>query len=202
VLKTLGGFFFRFRNILPIPLVLGLIKGARPKKIGWMLGLPLVISGEALRLWALMHIGPTTRTRKVCADRLVTSGPYTLTRNPLYLANLLKVTGLLVIAGDLPLALISLIFYGAEFSCLVPFEEAFLRQTFGDEHRLYTEQVPAFFPDGRRFDNPATPAFSFREALVSERKTFGSTGLILGLLAYLTGFRAGAASSLQEGSSV
>lgn len=189
-IKTrLGEFFFKFRDLLPVPLVLALLRFARPHRRTWFLGLPLIALGECLRLWSLMHIGPTTRTRKISADCLTTSGPYAYSRNPLYLANLLKVLGILLIAGNAPLAMLILTFYGVEFSSLIHYEESFLAQRFPEAYAEYVKLVPAFFPHGRSGASPAPASYSLGEACHSERRTFFSTGLILAALRIVQFFR-------------
>ncbi|MDD3147445.1 MAG: isoprenylcysteine carboxylmethyltransferase family protein [Candidatus Riflebacteria bacterium] len=188
--NSLGRFFFEWRDKLPVPLAVAMISCARPRPANWVIGMPLVLAGEALRVWGLMHIGPTTRTREICADRLVTSGPYSCCRNPLYLANLLKITGFMMIAGNLKYAATVLAFYCVEFSTMIPYEEGFLATKFPEEHRLYRDSVPAFFPKppaGKGFD--AAPAYDLNEALKSERRTFASTSAILLLLAFCSIFR-------------
>jgi len=195
----IGAFFFKYRDLLPAPLAVGVLARARPTRTGWLLGLPCILAGELLRLWALRHIGPTTRTRDICADRLVRSGPYRVTRNPLYLANLLKVVGLLVIAGDWPVAVLAMGFYGIEFSSIIRYEEEFLARRFPEAFAAWSAAVPAFLPDGRRWEGeePAAP-HTWGEALRSEGRTFQSTGLLLGLLALVGWWRAGEGGGGEE----
>lgn len=187
--NTIGSFFFSYRDKLPIPLALAMVKRARPRLLNWVLGLPLVISGELLRIWGLMHIGPTTRTRKVCADRLITSGPYACCRNPLYLANMLKVSGFMIITGDLGFGLVTALFYILEFSFMIPFEENFLAEKFPQQHQKYRQVVPAFLPGPKQKEFDAEPAFSLSEAVTSERRTISSTSLVLVILMICTFWR-------------
>jgi len=127
-----------------------------------------------------MHIGPKTRTRAICAERLITSGPYSHCRNPLYLANFIKILGFMVISGNALFACAVALFYLAEFVTMIPYEEGFLAEKFPEAHRCYREAVPAFIPTidaNSRFDAAAN--FTLREALLSEKRTFASTSLIL-----------------------
>jgi len=165
---------------------MALVKNSRPRYFGWVVGLPLIVLGETLRLWALTYIGPTTRTRTICADRLVKGGPYSLTRNPLYLANFLKVLGILFIGGNRPLGGFILAFYSIEFASLIAYEEGFLAEKFPEAHRDYVARVPAFFPDGRYEGFDETPVYSISEAVASEKRTFSSTGIILAILGMKT----------------
>lgn len=192
LLQRTGRFFFEWRDKLPVPLALAMPVLARPRRTGWLLGLPLILLGESIRVWALMHIGPTTRTREICADRLVTSGPYCCCRNPLYLANMLKIAGVLVISGNPVYALLVGLFYLLEFCSIIPYEEQFLADKFPEQFKSYKEAVPALLPlTGRNAEFAAPPAFTLTEALKSEKKTFASTVAVLSLLALIAKFRSG-----------
>ncbi len=180
--RTIGAALFRWRDLLPVPLVVGLAWAARPTRLTWLAGLPFVFVGEAVRVWSLMHIGPTTRTREICADRLVVSGPYALTRNPLYLANLLKVAGFLVIAGHGPFAVLALAFYAFEYATVIPFEEQFLEGKFPEAFAEYRSRVPVLLPRAWLEGWDARGPHSLAEAVRSERRTFASSGLLLALL--------------------
>lgn len=184
--ERIGGFFFRWRDVLPVPIALLLVARAKFRPLGWLLGLPLVAAGEILRLAAIRHIGPTTRTREICADRLVTSGPYAWVRHPLYLANALKVAGLLLCAGNLPAGIVAAAFYIAEFATMIPYEEAFLRDKFPESFESWAARTPAFIPRRPEEADEASethPKWDWSEAFRSERRTFMSTGLILSALA-------------------
>lgn len=193
--RTIGAALFRWRDLLPVPLVAGLACVARPAPWRWAAGLPLLLLGEALRLWSLMHIGPTTRTREICADRLVTTGPYALTRNPLYLANLCKVAGFLVIAGHGPFAALALAFYAFEYATVIPFEEQFLSEKFPEAFAAYRARVPVLVPRALLPGWDDRGPHSLGEALWSERRTFASSGLLLALLWGCGRWRAGRAGA-------
>lgn len=189
LIKKTGHFFFIWRDKLPIPLALVTLGCARPKVINWILGLPLVVLGEFVRLWALTHIGPKTRTRSICAENLITSGPYSHCRNPLYLGNTLKIVGIMTVAGNWILALLVGLFYLLEFATMIPYEEDFLADKFSLAHQKYREAVPAFVPTLKA--NPEfnkRPSFSFAEAIKSEKKTFLSTSTILSLILLISAF--------------
>ncbi len=185
-----GRFFFEWRDKLPVPLALLMPVMARPRRVGWLLGLPLIFLGESLRLWAIRHIGPTTRTRDICADRLVTSGPYCCCRNPLYLANMLKISGIVAIAGSAFFAALVILFYALEFACIIPYEEQFLMEKFPEEFAAWRDRVPAILPvAGRKTEFDRDPAWSLAEAFRSEKKTFASTAALLVFLLGIAKYR-------------
>lgn len=75
------------------------------------------------------------------ARRLVTSGPYRITRNPMYLALSIAYVGVALWtnqAWPLPLLLLPLWVLNAK---VIPFEEANLARMFGSEYRAYQQRV-------------------------------------------------------------
>ncbi len=183
---TLGEFFFKYRGITPLPLVLIIVYFARPTPQSFFLGLMGMLLGEAIRLWGVSYAGGATRTRQVGAPRLVTNGPFAYVRNPLYLGNMLIYTGAAIIpnVGTPWLLFIVWIYFGFQYYWIVRLEEQKLTELFGSTYRRYQQQVPRFFP---RF-SPAPPAHpvdpDLKAALKSEKSTFLSFLTIL-LLFYL-----------------
>ena len=78
-------FLFSNRSFTPIPIALAVIYFSEPKFPFFIFGLFLVILGELIRMNAVRYAGGVTRTMNVGAPSLCTSGPYSYTRNPLYL---------------------------------------------------------------------------------------------------------------------
>jgi protein-S-isoprenylcysteine O-methyltransferase Ste14 len=183
ILVRTGRFFFEWRDKLPVPLALSMPFVARPSLRGWLLGLSSILIGQLLRIWSLMHIGPTTRTRAICADRLVSSGPYACCRNPLYLANIFKIAGFCFIACSFKFALLVAVFYLLEFSSIISFEEDFLAKKFPEEFEKYKKAVPSVLPRLRiKGPNEKSAEFTFLQACRSEKKTFFSTLAILSVM--------------------
>jgi len=92
----MGGWLFRHRTIIPLPLALLLLLPAgRPA----LAGLALIAAGEALRLWAVRHIGTISRTRQDRLGPLVDTGPFALARNPLYIGNIMLWVGFALVAA-------------------------------------------------------------------------------------------------------
>ena len=77
--------------------------------------------------------------------RLVTSGPYALTRNPMYLGNLLFELGLLLALRS-PVALLIFAVHLVRFARRVGVDEERLEREFGDEYRAYLSRVKRWIP--------------------------------------------------------
>ena len=98
---NLGNFFFKYRSYTPIPLALYIIYNSNPYLQYVVIGILFIMLGESLRIWAVSYAGGITRTTKVGAPALCTSGPYGYTRNPLYIGNMIIYTGVVFIAGSI-----------------------------------------------------------------------------------------------------
>jgi protein-S-isoprenylcysteine O-methyltransferase Ste14 len=112
-------------------------------------GLILLVAAMGGRIWASAHLaGRKDRT-------LVTSGPYSLTRNPLYLFSLFGFVGAgLVFESITGALLMGVVFFVAHWPTIHR-EEARLERLFGDEYRRYAARVPRFAPALRLPESPA-----------------------------------------------
>ena len=175
-LVRLGGWLFRQRTWLPLPLAAALIfiPPAEPATAApfWIAGLTLILAGESLRLWSVHHIGAISRTRSDRLGPLISTGPFALVRNPLYLGNIALWAGFAVTAHLLWLAPIIIVLLAAEYHAIVRWEEELLAARLGESYRQYVGRVPRWLPS---WTDPAasrsTAAFSWRHTLFSERGT-------------------------------
>lgn len=186
---SMGNFLFRHRSWVVIPLAIMLIFWRRETRHFWALfalGTMLVAAGESIRLWAVRHIGVISRTRAERLGKLVTTGPYYLVRNPLYIGNLMLWAGFVCIAGlpwMLPAVLLLLVLY---YRSISQWEQALMLRGFGDDFVAYANQVRGWIPDIRRAREAwyQPPAFSWDHVLFSERGTLLSV-LVMGLALWL-----------------
>ena len=82
-------------------------------------------------------------------SKLVTTGPYAYTRNPLYLSSTILFMGWTLLLR-LTFLLIVMILFLPLFVRAAKWEEEELTERFGEEYLLYKENVPFFFPRIRR----------------------------------------------------
>ncbi|HEV2644699.1 MAG TPA: isoprenylcysteine carboxylmethyltransferase family protein [Candidatus Elarobacter sp.] len=142
-----GAVLFRHRGWLPV-LILGVplvAPGAMSARL-WVIGLVLVVVGEAWRLWGVAAAGTTTRRRSRNVSRLVTYGPFAWSRNPLYNGNFLIWMGFAVISGVFWFLPIAVLLFAVEYSLIVRFEEGVLESTFAEEYLDYKSQTPRWLP--------------------------------------------------------
>ncbi|MDP8267048.1 MAG: isoprenylcysteine carboxylmethyltransferase family protein [Candidatus Aceula meridiana] len=123
------------------------------------IGLMLVLKGTFLRMAAR---GFKKIHSKKSKD-LVTEGPYTLTRNPMYLGSFLMGAGFVLIVWPFWfLPVFAYLFY-LRFNKEIVKEEGYLTEIFGDRYKQYCRKVPRLFPKLKKLIN-----VDVREALPLE----------------------------------
>jgi protein-S-isoprenylcysteine O-methyltransferase Ste14 len=105
------------------------------------LGLVLIMVGIGGRLWATLYIGG----RKSVA--VVSTGPYSITRNPLYLFSSIAAAGVGAQTGSYVVACTFMVLCAAFFHLVALREERFLVATLGDDYLGYLNRVPRFLPN-------------------------------------------------------
>lgn len=180
VVIRLGGWLFKQRSWLPVPIVAALLLLPAPSRSAAVIltGVAIVALGEGLRLWAVNHIGVISRTRSERLGPLIATGPFAHVRNPLYLGNIALWLGFTVSAGLLWLAPVVLIVLCLEYHAIVRWEEGLLAARIGDRYRAYLTRVPRWIPLWSRATKEAVGgSYSWRDTLFSERSTLIAVGL-------------------------
>lgn len=124
-----------------------------PLNLHWamyIVGIPLYLAGLMLYLNAMRVLGagyhPSDEIGVEVAedDELITDGPYSYLRHPMYLAVIMAVLGGLLVFRTWTMVFFALGCVGLLF--LAQREEQVLGQAFGELWRDYSSQVPAWFP--------------------------------------------------------
>ena len=177
-MSRLGGWLFRHRTIIPLPLVLAiLIVPSGDVSPAWLvaaIGVTLTILGEAIRLWAVRYIGTVSRTRSERLGPLIAGGPFAIVRNPLYVGNIIIWVGFAIAARLLWLAPVALALLALEYHAIVTWEEHLLDERLGEDYRSYAKRVPRWIPGLNRGDRGLRRqpvAFSWQDTVFSERGT-------------------------------
>jgi protein-S-isoprenylcysteine O-methyltransferase Ste14 len=111
-------------------------------------GLLLVASAAALLVWILatvlreVKLMPAEVVLSLKPARLIQTGPYTWTRHPIYLAEILLAGGVATYYGS-PIVMGLIVSVAIVAACVVlPREERALERFFGAEYRDYRARVP------------------------------------------------------------
>lgn len=137
------------RTFLAVPAVVALEQAARRRPLhpAWA---PLLAAGYLqYRLagrYRLPRAGGPPGMSQGMPDRLVTGGPYAVTRNPMYLGHLLFLAGLALLTRS-PLAAGTAVALVPWFDRRARRDEARLRARFGAEFDAYCRRVPRWLPD-------------------------------------------------------
>ncbi len=107
--------------------------------VEWIGG-ALILVAILGRTWCTLYIGG----RK--SAEVVTGGPYSVTRNPLYVFSAIGAIGIGAMTGSIVIAAAFGIMTWLAFLSVILVEERFLERTFGQPYRDYMRRVPRFFP--------------------------------------------------------
>jgi len=187
VLQKLGDFLFRWRNVV-FPLTIMAIAGIFPPRLAHSsfdqlllgLGLAVIVAGQSTRVltvgWDYIERGGSGG--KVAASRLVTRGMYAYCRNPMYVGNLLLVTGFLFAYGRLLAGIVGIACCTLFYSAIVAREECFLQEKFGTEFTKYRTHVPRWgFRSSLLLHDLKVRAVDVKAILVREYSTLSVTAL-------------------------
>jgi protein-S-isoprenylcysteine O-methyltransferase Ste14 len=116
----------------------------------FLVGLVLVGAATVGRLWCSLYISGHKNAE------LITAGPYSLSRNPLYFFSLLGFAGIGFASEtfSLGLALAAAMLIG--YPAVIRQEEAVLRERFGAAFEAYCARVPRFLPKLSGYVEPDT----------------------------------------------
>jgi protein-S-isoprenylcysteine O-methyltransferase Ste14 len=123
------GFLARRRVTIGFACGLLAIVLARPTRASLLVGLPIVIAGEAIRLWAAGHL---EKGREVTS-----SGPYRWTRHPLYVGSTLLGLGFAAAANHVAVLALAVAYLALTLTAAARSEERHLDAKFGDVYDRY-----------------------------------------------------------------
>lgn len=181
-----GNWLFRFRGIIPVG-VLGAalheyyrtelepglfpLEGTRweyPFEMGCLL---ISLIGFALRVYTVGHTPEGTsgrNTERQVADKLNTTGIYSVMRNPLYVGNFFMWLGIALLTANAWFVIAFILFYILYYERIIFAEEQYLQEKFGETYRLWADRTPSVLPRLRNFCPPSQP-FSLRKVLFQEK---------------------------------
>lgn len=189
---ALTGFFYKKRVYFTQIFILGvfaIVLLGQPI-IGANRGLSVLLSSCGYLLALIGVLGRVYCTLFISGRKshvLIAAGPFAAVRNPLYCFSLLCFVGIGLQTYSLTLLLSLLVFFGTYYHFLVTKEEVRLKSVFGEQYKLYLQQVPRWLPKLNGVQSPQSvmthPQIVF--------KTMRDSGLyfiamiLLGLINYL-----------------
>ena len=115
----------------------------------FFLGMILVSIATLGRMWCSVYIAGYKD------QILITEGPYSISRNPLYFFSMLGALGVGLCTETLTFPAIMLVVMLLYYPLVIRKEERRLREYFGSAFDEYVKKVPAFFPNFLRYSEPA-----------------------------------------------
>lgn len=171
----IGNFLFRHRNyIFPILYLILFIPSPAifdDFYIPVIIGLSVALFGQAIRILTigLVYIIRGGRHRQIYAKELVTDGIFAHCRNPLYLGNILILTGSGIMSNSLVSLLIFLPLFIFSYQAIVIAEEDFLNDRFGPQYKNYLKRVNRWVPNLKGIGNTINSStFKWRRVIVKE----------------------------------
>ncbi len=111
---------------------------ARPEPTVLIIGGVIALIGILIRAWSSGHIRKN--------QTLAVSGPYSYTRNPLYLGSFVLGVGFTIAAGVWWLGIIFVALFLGIYLPVMRVEANDLTKLFGADYKEYARRVPLFFP--------------------------------------------------------
>lgn len=111
---------------------------SQPTPRSLALGIPIALCGAGIRAWASGHLRKNAE--------LTISGPYGHTRNPLYLGSFIMAAGCAIGGANFWMGSLLVVIFLLIYWPVMQAEAAHLRLLFGDEYRIWADNVPLFIP--------------------------------------------------------
>lgn len=121
-----------------------------------MTGYPLIVICAIGRIYSSAFIGGIKN------ENLVTWGPYSFCRNPLYLFSLLGAAGIGLMSTSLVAFTVITIGFYLIYDSLIKREEEFLSQKFGQTYKDFMQNTPRLLPSFKNYQCPDELTFQPR----------------------------------------
>jgi len=120
---------------------------------GWLdvselMGFAMLIVAALGRMWCLSYIAGMKN------EVMVTEGPYSLARNPLYVFNFIGAVGFGFAVENPALAVLLAIGFAVFYPSVIRSEEEALSQAFGERFAQYCDATPRWFPRWSNYHEP------------------------------------------------
>jgi protein-S-isoprenylcysteine O-methyltransferase Ste14 len=174
-MSAASSFFARWRVRVGYPIAIAALWFARPSLHSIVIGAAVGMVGLWLRAYSAGYLHKH--------EFLTVVGPYTRTRNPLYLGSAILAFGVAVAVHSWTSAIILCGYFALFYPIVMRREEAELQQRYGAAFDEYARAVPLFLPrmTATRVSNGGAEAFSF-EQYKQNREYQAAIGFLLLLI--------------------
>jgi protein-S-isoprenylcysteine O-methyltransferase Ste14 len=131
MIGRLGGWLARYRVRLGFLAAIVAFWLARPTPRSLAIGGAIAIAGEAMRVWAAGHLQK--------GQEVTASGPYRLTRHPLYAGSALMGLGFAIASASAAAAVLIAVYLVLTVGAAIRTEEQHLTEKFGQAYPEYRE---------------------------------------------------------------
>jgi len=183
-----GNWLFKYRGQIPIILLLIAIPIINSTSyyseleeyttnIIQSIAITISIIGLILRYFTIgtTPLGTSGRNRNAqIAETLNTTGIYSITRNPLYLANYIIWLGISTYSLSYVLTIITSLFFLFVYERIILVEEFFLTKTYKKDYEYFIKKTPVFFPKFKNYKISTQP-FLLKKILKQEYSSTLST---------------------------
>jgi protein-S-isoprenylcysteine O-methyltransferase Ste14 len=111
---------------------------SKPTSASLLYGILPAFAGQCIRIWSSGYIHKN--------QILTVTGPYSITRNPLYVGSFILGTGFMVAMGVVWIGAAFLLFFACVYWFTIRWEEDKLARAFPDGWEAYKAAVPRFLP--------------------------------------------------------
>lgn len=134
----LGAMFLAWLQAVLLP---GLTYGFGTARL---LGIALALGGVALMFWSVMAFrrARTSVVPHQMPKRIITDGPFRISRNPIYLGDLMVLTGAILWWGAWPSVVLIPLFGWIIERRFIALEEARMKQNFASEFEEFAAKTP------------------------------------------------------------
>ena len=134
----------------------------------YITGFLFMVAGQTLRWISASYLWGNHVVTKLGADYCCVSGPYAYIRNPLYLGNFIVDIGICIALNVWYFYIIFFAEFFFLYSIIIPYEEKFLQDKFGDVYADYKSHIRRFIPGLNRYKGGERLTPNYKAGFMSE----------------------------------
>ncbi len=154
-MERIGNFFFKTRNFL-FPVFYTILFMPFPRISEnyiamFIIGGTITAFGQLVRMITigLVYIVRGGKNRRIYAEGLVTDGVFSHSRNPMYVGNVLMITGMSILSNSIFALVIMMPLFVFVYQTIIIAEENYLHTKFGSSYNEYCKNVNRWLPNLR-----------------------------------------------------